>query len=279
MTTQQPAPAKHLDEHLAAEKKRTENTIATIIHNHAQHPHAHKIARNLMHAGGKRWRALITIATAKIANPQPKHDNHNPDLFTLAACIELIHAATLLHDDVIDAAEQRRGQQSANAQFGNALAVLGGDVLFATSFQNLITLNQNPILERVARAATTMAQGEIKQIDLAQNYPIDHKLNNDKPYLDIIKSKTAELFAAAAQTGAMLVHPNATKQHQNFNQFGKKLGMAFQLADDALDYEHNAKTNKNPGNDFLGGKITLPAILAARAEPKKVHQLCNKKKP
>jgi octaprenyl-diphosphate synthase len=177
----------------------------------------------------------------------------------LAACVEFIHTATLLHDDVVDESQLRRGLASANAVFGNQASVLVGDFLFARAFQLMVADGSLRVLEILSAAAATIAEGEVLQL-VTQN---DLATSEDR-YLDVVRGKTAALFAAACEVGPILAK-RGRAEIEACRGYGANLGIAFQLIDDALDYGgSSAKLGKNVGDDFREGKITLPVVLAFR---------------
>ncbi len=210
-----------------------------------------QLAAHLVAAGGKRLRPLLTLACARMVGY--RGDRH----IQLATCVEFIHTATLLHDDVVDESLLRRGLASANAVFGNKASVLVGDFLFARAFQLMVEDGSLKVLEILSRAAATIAEGEVLQL-VTQN---DLSTTEDR-YLDVIKGKTAALFAAACQVGGVVADcPPALEAA--LSSYGMNLGIAFQLVDDALDYAADqAKLGKTVGDDFREGKITLPVLRA-----------------
>jgi octaprenyl-diphosphate synthase len=213
-----------------------------------------QLAAHIVAAGGKRLRPLLTLASARMCGYQgARHVN-------LAACVEFIHTATLLHDDVVDESLLRRGLASANAVFGNKASVLVGDFLFARAFQLMVEDGSLKVLEILSRAAATIAEGEVLQL-VTQN---DLSTPEDR-YLDVIKGKTAALFAAACEVGAVVAaRPEA--EARALSAYGMNLGIAFQLVDDALDYAADQATlGKTVGDDFREGKITLPVLAAYAA--------------
>ncbi|MBS0295773.1 MAG: polyprenyl synthetase family protein [Proteobacteria bacterium] len=209
------------------------------------------LAEHLIAAGGKRLRPLITLAAARLAGAGG--DAHHK----LAAAVEFIHTATLLHDDVVDGSEMRRGKTAAHLIWGSAQSVLVGDFLFARAFELMVETGSLRALGILSRASSVIAEGEVLQLTRAH----DLKLSQDL-YLEIITAKTAELFAAAAEAGA--VAAGATEaQIQAVRAYGLNLGLAFQLVDDALDYGGQSEVlGKNAGDDFREGKATLPLLLA-----------------
>lgn len=213
-----------------------------------------QLAAHLVAAGGKRIRPLLTLVTARMCGYAGKrHVN-------LAACVEFIHTATLLHDDVVDESLLRRGLASANAIFGNKASVLVGDFLFARAFQLMVTDGSLQVLEILSRAAATIAEGEVLQLATQNDLT-----TNEGQYLEVIRGKTAALFAAACEVGAVVAdRPRA--EAEALVAYGTQIGMAFQLVDDALDYASNqAILGKTVGDDFREGKITLPVLLAYAA--------------
>ncbi len=209
------------------------------------------LAEHIVSAGGKRLRPLLTVAAARAA----KGEIENP--VKLAAAVEFIHTATLLHDDVVDGSERRRGKVAAHLIWGSATSVLVGDFLFARSFELMVETGEMRALGILARASAVIAEGEVLQLTRA------HDLNLDQAtYLKIISAKTAELFAAAAEAGAVGAGADA-EATAALRAYGLNLGLAFQLADDALDYGGTSEAlGKNAGDDFREGKVTLPLLLA-----------------
>jgi octaprenyl-diphosphate synthase len=208
------------------------------------------IGRHLIYAGGKRLRPLLTIASYRL------FEEGGDGAIGLAAAVEFIHTATLLHDDVIDESNLRRGLPTANDVWGNQASVLVGDFLFARSFQLMIETNNSDVLKILANAAACISEGEILQLSVCYN--LEAKIEDA---LRVIEAKTATLFAAACQVGALMA--NQTTHTSALRDYGQNLGMSFQVVDDILDY--CAKTNslgKDVGDDFREGKITLPVILA-----------------
>jgi octaprenyl-diphosphate synthase len=216
------------------------------------------LAQHLISAGGKRLRPLLTVAAARMAGAK------DDACLKLAAAVEFIHTATLLHDDVVDGSQLRRGKVAAHLIWGGASSVLVGDFLFARAFELMVETGSMRALAILAKASSIIAEGEVLQLTRA------HDLNLDQhTYLKIIAAKTAELFAASAEAGAVsAAAPEA--QVQALRDYGMNLGLAFQLVDDALDYSGAAETlGKNAGDDFREGKATLPLLLAiARSGPR-----------
>jgi octaprenyl-diphosphate synthase len=210
-----------------------------------------QLAAHIVAAGGKRLRPLLTLACARLCGyTGNRHIN-------LAACVEFIHTATLLHDDVVDQSQLRRGMASANAVFGNQASVLVGDFLFARAFELMVEDGSLAVLAILSRAAATIAEGEVLQL-VTQN---DLATSEDR-YLEVIKGKTAALFAAACEVGAV-VSERPDCEAAALAEFGMNLGIAFQLVDDALDYAADqAVLGKTVGDDFREGKVTLPVLVA-----------------
>ena len=213
-----------------------------------------QLAAHIVAAGGKRLRPLLTLASARLCGYQG--DRH----VKLAACVEFIHTATLLHDDVVDESLLRRGLASANAVFGNQASVLVGDFLFARAFQLMVEDGSLDVLRILSQAAATIAEGEVLQL-VTQN----DLSTSDARYLEVIKGKTAALFAAACEVGAVVADRPAAEAAA-LAEFGLNLGIAFQLVDDALDYAADQSVlGKTIGDDFREGKMTLPVLLAYQA--------------
>lgn len=206
------------------------------------------IGQYIVEAGGKRLRPVVVLLSA-LANGY-KGEEH----LKMAAVIEFIHTATLLHDDVVDVSSLRRGRQTANAQWGNAPSVLVGDFLYSRAFQMLVEISHMPIMGVMANATNVISEGEVQQMANAGNPEITEDI-----YRQVIYRKTAKLFEAAAQVGACL----AGADQNAMIGYGKHLGMAFQIADDVLDYQGDIEiTGKNIGSDLAEGKMTLPLIFA-----------------
>lgn len=231
------------------------NSVNKIILERMQSPVAliPQLAGHLIAAGGKRLRPMITLAAASLCGYRGERHHR------LAAAVEFIHTATLLHDDVVDDSELRRGLASANAVFGNKASVLVGDFLFSRAFSLMVEDGSLRVLEILSRASAVIAEGEVHQLITANDLD-----TTEDAYLSVIRSKTAELFAAAARIGAV-VAAKPSPEEEALGQFGMSLGMAFQLIDDGLDYAaEEAELGKTVGDDFREGKITLPVILAFR---------------
>ncbi|MEY4768796.1 MAG: hypothetical protein RL637_1435 [Pseudomonadota bacterium] len=216
-----------------------------------------QIGHYIIQNGGKRLRPMLLLLAAKaLGQVQTEH-------LILAAVIEFIHTATLLHDDVVDESELRRGQESANAVWGNAASVLVGDYLYSSAFEMMVRTNNMRVMEILSKTTTAIAEGEVLQL-LNCNNPN----TTEKQYLEVIHRKTAILFSVAAQLAVVIAKAD-TVIEQALASYGQHLGVAFQLIDDALDYKANAEIlGKNLGDDLAEGKPTLPLIYAiAQAKP------------
>ncbi len=247
-STAQASPLDRLAAALASEMTATNAVILDRMQSHI--PLVSQLAAYLIAAGGKRIRPLLTLAAAKACNPAS-------GALGLAASVEFIHTATLLHDDVVDESAQRRGQASANIVFGNKASVLVGDFLFARAFELMVETDSIRILDILSRAARIIAEGEVLQMSLTGN--LDMTLDQ---YAAIIEAKTAALFAAACEAGALAADADDTTAAA-WRTYGHHLGMAFQMADDLIDYtSEKADMGKDAGDDFREGKLTLPVILA-----------------
>jgi octaprenyl-diphosphate synthase len=210
-----------------------------------------QVAHHIIHHGGKRLRPLTVLLAARAC--------HCPTEAPIpaAAIIEFIHTATLLHDDVVDNSGLRRGQETANSLFGNQASVLVGDFLYSRSFQMMVELREIRVLEVLANATNTIAEGEVLQLMNCNNPDI-----TERDYMEVIYRKTAKLFEAGAQLGAILAHESEVVE-QALADYGRHLGRAFQLVDDALDYDAKPEElGKNIGDDLADGKPTLPLIFA-----------------
>ncbi len=207
-----------------------------------------EVANHLINSGGKRLRPILTLALARLTNYGG--DGH----IKLAAAVEFMHTATLLHDDVVDESELRRGRLAARMLWGNEASVLVGDFLLGQAFKMMVEVGNLHALDILSSAAAVIAEGEVMQLGAAKN-----TATNEDEYMAVIRAKTAELFAAACEVGPALAVKDKTELAA-CRSFGLNLGIAFQLIDDALDYGgKSAKLGKNVGDDFREGKITLPS--------------------
>jgi octaprenyl-diphosphate synthase len=249
-------PHERLAELLAADMDAVGRIIrARMASEHA--PRIPEVTAHLVEAGGKRLRPMLTLATARMCGYEG--ENH----IKLAATVEFIHTATLLHDDVVDGSSQRRGRPTANLLWDNKSSVLVGDYLFARSFQLMVETGSIRVLDILADAAATIAEGEVLQLTTAQNLATDAST-----YLKVVRGKTAALFAAATEVGGVIAgRPEA--EVEALRVYGDALGVAFQMVDDLLDVSGDASvTGKNVGDDFRDRKLTLPFIRAvAKADP------------
>ena len=212
-----------------------------------------EVANHLISSGGKRLRPMLTLAMAGLCGY--RGEGH----VKLAASVEFMHTATLLHDDVVDQSDMRRGKAAARMLWGNEASVLVGDFLLGQAFRMMVEVGSLPCLDVLSTAATVIAEGEVMQLAAAKNMQ-----TSEDEYLDVIRAKTAALFAAACEVGPILAsRPKA--EIAACRSYGSNLGIAFQLIDDALDYGGtSAKLGKNVGDDFREGKITLPVVLSFR---------------
>ncbi|WP_108125944.1 polyprenyl synthetase family protein [Saccharospirillum mangrovi] len=226
-------------------------------------PLVEKIADYIISSGGKRLRPLLTLLSSGISGGAIDQRHHK-----LATVIEFLHTATLLHDDVVDTSDMRRGKPTANANWGNAPSVLVGDFLYARAFELLVEIGEMSVMNRLAIATRTLAEGEVMQLMNVRNPNV-----SEAQYMDVIKGKTAILFQAASETAALLSGLSAD-ECDRLATYGLKLGLAFQLIDDVLDYDGDAaKLGKNIGDDLAEGKPTLPLIRAMQTAPEADAQL------
>lgn len=212
-----------------------------------------EVANHLISSGGKRLRPMLTLAAAQMCGF--RGEGH----IRLAASVEFMHTATLLHDDVVDESEMRRGKRAARMLWGNSASVLVGDFLLGQAFQMMVEVGSLEALDILANAASVIAKGEVMQLAAAKN-----TATTEDEYLGVIGAKTASLFSAAAEIGPVIAG-RGKAERAAFRSYGANLGLAFQLIDDALDYGGNsADLGKHVGDDFREGKITLPVVLAYR---------------
>ena len=210
-----------------------------------------QLAGHIIAAGGKRLRPLLTLSAALLCGYQGQRHRK------LAASVEFIHTATLLHDDVVDASDLRRGSPSANALFGNEASVLVGDFLFSRAFELMVEDGSIDVLRVLSSASAVIAEGEVLQLITTND-----SATSEQAYLEVVCAKTAELFAAACRIGA-IVAARPSSEEEALRTFGLNLGIAFQIVDDVLDYSaQQERLGKTVGDDFREGKVTLPVILA-----------------
>ncbi|MEM1361886.1 MAG: polyprenyl synthetase family protein [Pseudomonadota bacterium] len=233
------------------------NAVNVLIRERMASEHAPRIPEvtaHLVEAGGKRLRPMLTLATARMCGYQ------GLDHLKLAATVEFIHTATLLHDDVVDESHKRRGRPTANLLWDNKSSVLVGDYLFARSFQLMVETGSLRVLDILSNAAATIAEGEVLQLTAAQNLATDEAI-----YLQVIRGKTAALFSAATEVGGVIAGAPEPQVRALF-EFGDALGVAFQIVDDLLDYGgSSAVIGKSVGDDFRERKLTFPVIRAVAA--------------
>ncbi|TPG42827.1 polyprenyl synthetase family protein [Sphingomonas koreensis] len=229
------------------------NAVNTVILDRMQSeiPLIPELAGHLIAGGGKRMRPMLTLASARLLGYTGTRHHR------LAASVEFIHTATLLHDDVVDGSDLRRGKRTANIIWGNPASVLVGDFLFSRSFELMVEDGSLKVLKILSGASAIIAEGEVNQLTATRRIDL-----GEERYLDIIGAKTAALFAAACRIAAVVAErPSA--EEDALDSYGRNLGIAFQLVDDAIDYVSDAGTmGKDAGDDFREGKMTLPVILA-----------------
>jgi octaprenyl-diphosphate synthase len=212
-------------------------------------PLVEKIAQYIVESGGKRMRPLLVLLTSRALGQS------NLDQCKLATIIEFLHTATLLHDDVVDTSNMRRGRSTANAKWGNASSVLVGDFLYSRAFQMMVDIGSVPVMNVLSDATNVIAEGEVFQLMNCKNPDV-----TEDAYFEVIKNKTAMLFEAASHSAAILANAD-DQQREALKEYGLQLGLAFQLVDDMLDYIGDAETmGKNVGDDLAEGKPTLPLI-------------------
>lgn len=213
-------------------------------------PRIPEVTAHLIEAGGKRLRPLLTLAAARLFGYAGE------DHVKLAATVEFIHTATLLHDDVVDESEQRRGRPTANLLWDNTSSVLVGDYLFSRSFQLMVETGSLRVLDILANASATIAEGEVLQLTASRDLS-----TTEATYIQVVRGKTAALFSAATEVGAVIAGADETHV-KALHSYGDALGIAFQIVDDLLDYGGSDAIGKNLGDDFREGKLTLPVIKA-----------------
>ncbi len=219
----------------------------------ADSPLITSLARHLLKSKGKRMRPALLYLSSRAAN------NFTDQTVDASLAIELIHTATLLHDDVVDESDLRRGQTTVNAKWTNLISVLMGDFLFARAFRVMVGCDSLALVSAISRATERVSVGELRQIEEMGNYNL-----TEEEYLDIISNKTASLFAVACEIGPIL-NNGKDEDRKRFAEFGEKVGTAFQIADDLLDFTGDPRiTGKEPGNDVLNGMVTLPLIYSLR---------------
>lgn len=251
MTTRITTPASPL-ELIQPDMQRVDQVISERLTTEV--PLVREVAQYIISAGGKRLRPALLLLVSGAIN------NQNPQRHTLAAVVEFIHTATLLHDDVVDESTLRRGRETANERFGNAASVLVGDFLYSRAFQMMVDINDMRVMQVLSDATNVIAEGEVLQLMNMHDAAID-----EAAYLRVIRSKTAKLFEASARLAPILAGADAHTEAL-CAQYGQALGTAFQVIDDVLDYEGSAEElGKNLGDDLREGKVTLPIICALRS--------------
>lgn len=250
-------PIERPQEVLAAALADDMNAVGRLIEERMASEYAPRIVDVTAHivgAGGKRLRPLLTLASARLCGYEGNHH------ILLAATVEFLHTATLLHDDVVDESRQRRGRPTANLLWDNKSSILVGDYLFARAFRLMVDTRSIRVLEILSDAAAVIAEGEVLQLSAEQNVT-----TTGDTYLKIVRGKTAALFAAACEVGGVIAE-RPLAEVEALRHYGDALGIAFQIADDLLDYRGDAgTTGKNVGDDFRDRKLTLPVILAIAA--------------
>jgi len=242
-------PHERLSTYLATEMEQ----VNVLIRDRMASKHAPRIPQvtaHLVEAGGKRLRPMLTLAAAKMCGYGGPYHIH------LAATVEFIHTATLLHDDVVDESGQRRGRPTANLLWDNQSSVLVGDYLFSRSFQLMVETGSLKVLDILANASATIAEGEVLQLTAAQDLATTEAI-----YLQVVRGKTAALFAAACEVGGVIANAPADQIKALF-EYGDALGISFQIVDDLLDFSSTDAIGKNVGDDFRERKLTLPMIKA-----------------
>lgn len=242
-------PHERLSAHLSTEM----DAVNALIRERMASKHAPRIPEvtaHLIEAGGKRLRPMLTLAAARLCGYDGPYHVH------LAATVEFIHTATLLHDDVVDESGQRRGRPTANLLWDNKSSVLVGDYLFSRSFQLMVETGSLRVLDILANASATIAEGEVLQLTAAQDLRTDESI-----YLQVVRGKTAALFSAATEVGGVIAGAGDAAIQALFT-YGDALGISFQIVDDLLDYWGSDATGKNVGDDFRERKLTLPVIKA-----------------
>jgi octaprenyl-diphosphate synthase len=243
---------QNLTKNLEGDLKKVDEIILSFAQ--GKSPLIQEISHHLISSGGKRIRPVLLILAAKLCGSNSGNNHYN-----LAAAVELIHSATLLHDDVVDTSQIRRGKKTANAIWDNKPSILVGDYLFSVAFQLMVLSENLEVLGLLAKASSIMADGEVMQLQNSNDIAL-----SEEKYFEIIFGKTAVLFSAACEVGA-LINNRPQAEISALKNFGKNLGIIFQIVDDMLDYSAKEKTlGKDIGNDFFEGKVTLPIILTYR---------------
>jgi octaprenyl-diphosphate synthase len=251
MTSGKQRTASGLQHHLTRELKQLDQRLQSTLDSEVVL--IRSISDYIVSAGGKRLRPVLVFLTAQSLGG----DSKSALCVDLAATVELIHTATLLHDDVVDESDLRRGRATANAEFGNAASVLVGDFLYSRAFQVMVASGKMRVLEILAEATNRIAEGEVMQLMALGNLDL-----TQSDYMQVIEAKTAKLFEAAGALGAIAANASASDERL-LAEFSRRLGVAFQIADDVLDYRGDAESlGKSLGDDLAEGKLTLPIIIA-----------------
>ena len=223
---------------------------------------AEEISAYLVNAGGKRVRPLLTLLAIRALGESDSRD------VLLAASIEFLHTATLLHDDVVDESDQRRGRDTANEVWGNAPSVLAGDFVYTRAFQLMVEVGEMDILKELADTTNRIAEGELQQLINKGEVDVD-----EAAYFDVIYAKTARLFEAAGRVAGLLAGASV-EQTEALAEYGRLIGLAFQIADDVIDYQDQSDSGKSAGDDLAEGKVTLPILIAkANLDPARARWL------
>lgn len=258
-----------LQSFLAADMQAVDTVIAQRLHSSV--PLVGQVAQYIIQAGGKRLRPALLLLTSGALGCDRQHPGY-AHRHLLAAVVEFIHTATLLHDDVVDESSMRRGRATANRHFGNPASVLVGDFLYSRAFQMMVATDSMQVMRILSDATNVIAEGEVLQLMHVQNASLDRNT-----YIEVIRSKTAKLFEASARLGAV-VSGAGDRMEQAAADYGQSMGTAFQIVDDMLDYQGDAQVlGKNLGDDLREGKVTLPLILAmqrARADDAQLIRAC-----
>lgn len=244
-----------LQDFLAADMQAVDTVIAQQLHSSV--PLVGQVAQYIIQAGGKRLRPALLLLTSGALGCDRQHHPGYPHRHLLAAVVEFIHTATLLHDDVVDESALRRGRATANRHFGNPASVLVGDFLYSRAFQMMVATDSMQVMRILSDATNVIAEGEVLQLMHVQDANLDKNT-----YIEVIRSKTAKLFEASARLGAV-VSGAGKHMEQAAADYGQSMGTAFQIVDDMLDYQGDTQVlGKNLGDDLREGKVTLPLILA-----------------
>ncbi len=249
---------------IKSELREIENALSAYLD--AQHPFINQVSEYIIFSGGKRIRPLLTVLSAKLFLDKTNDNNYLETIYKTSILFEYLHAATLLHDDVVDEAEFRRGRKAARNLWGNQATILVGDYLYAKALRIASSLQNTKIMDVITQTTLLMSEGEVMQLLNLDNFNL-----TEAEYEEVIFRKTAVLISACCEVGAIL---GGAKEEESskLRDFGKYLGLAFQIVDDLLDYL-SEKTGKDFGKDFKEGKITLPVIYALQSSSEKEKEL------